>query len=176
MIEAPRYEGLVTRAIAFAVDAAIVDLIALLVGVTVGLALSILPIGHTATVVLVACGGVAFVVWTLAYFAVFWSTTGQTPGSRLMQIRVTGEEGEAVKPRRALLRFGALVLCALPLFAGFLPILVDARRRGLHDMLARTVVVRAPATAVAAEPTLGVARPLNAHNPGTSAARDWSGG
>jgi hypothetical protein len=44
------------------------------------------------------------------------------------------------------LRFGALVLAALPLFAGFLPILVDARRRGLQDMLAHTVVVRAPPT------------------------------
>ena len=176
MIEAPRYEGLVTRAIAFAVDAAIVNLIALLVGVTVGLALSILPIGDSATVVLVACGGVLFVAWTLAYFAVFWSTTGQTPGSRLMQIRVCGEDGGALRPRRAVLRFGALLLAALPLFAGFLPILVDARRRGLHDMLARTVVVRAPPTAPPAEPTLGVARPRHAHTPGTSTVHDWSGG
>jgi uncharacterized RDD family membrane protein YckC len=37
-----------------------------------------------------------------------------------------------------------LVLAVLPLFAGLLPILVDARRRGLHDMLAGTVVVAAP--------------------------------
>jgi uncharacterized RDD family membrane protein YckC len=174
--ESSRYEGLVTRAIAFAIDAAIVDLIALLVGVTVGLALSILPIGDTATVVLVAAGGAAFLVWTLAYFAVFWSTTGQTPGSRLMQIRVLGEDGERLKPRRAVLRFGALVLAALPLFAGFLTILVDARRRGLHDMLARTVVVRAPATAAPVELTLGVARPLDSHTPGTSPVHDWSGG
>ena len=176
MTDPPEYEGLVTRAIAFAIDAAIVDLIALLVGVTVGLALSILPIGDTATVVLVACGGVAFIVWTLAYFAVFWSTTGQTPGSRLMQIRVIAENGERLKPRRAVLRFGALVLAALPLFAGFLPILVDARRRGVHDMAAHTVVVRAPPTAPPVEPTLGLARPLDSHTPGTSPVHDWSGG
>lgn len=176
MIEAPEYEGLVTRAIAFAADAAIVNLIALLVGVTVGLALSILPIGDSATVALVACGGVLFVVWTLSYFVVFWSTTGQTPGSRLMQIRVCSEDGEALKPRRAVLRFGGLVLAALPLFAGFLPILVDARRRGLQDMLARTVVVHAPPTAPPTELTLGVARPRHSHTPGTSAAHDWSGG
>jgi uncharacterized RDD family membrane protein YckC len=176
VIEAPEYEGLVTRAIAFAVDAAIVNLIALLVGVTVGLALSILPIGDSATVALVACGGVLFVIWTLSYFVVFWSTTGQTPGSRLMQIRVCAEDGKALKPRRAVLRFGGLVLAALPLFAGFLPILVDARRRGLQDMIARTVVVRAPPTAPPAELTLGVARPRHAHTPGTSAAHDWSGG
>jgi uncharacterized RDD family membrane protein YckC len=147
---APRYEGLVTRALAFAVDAAIINLIGLLVGVVVGLALSVLTIHDSLKVVLVACGGVAFILWSVAYFVVFWSTTGQTPGNRLMQIRVRGEDGGRLKPRRALLRFGGLLLAALPLFAGFLPILVDDRRRGLHDMLARTVVVGAPRTSVAA--------------------------
>jgi uncharacterized RDD family membrane protein YckC len=142
---APAYEGLVTRAIAFAVDAAIIDLIALVVGVGVGLALSILSIGDDLRVVLLACAGVAFVVWTVAYFAVFWSTTGQTPGNRLMHIRVCREQdGGVLSPRRSLLRFGALLLAALPLFAGFLPILVDDRRRGVHDMLAGTVVVAVP--------------------------------
>ena len=140
------YQGLVTRAIAFSVDAAIVNLIALVVGVGVGLALSILSISNTAETVLLACGAGAFVVWTVAYFAVFWSTTGQTPGNRLMRIRVCGEDDGAVLTlRRSVLRFGALVLAALPLFAGFLPVLVDDRRRGLHDMLAGTVVVGAGA-------------------------------
>jgi uncharacterized RDD family membrane protein YckC len=148
---APRYEGLVTRAIAFALDAAIVNLVALLVGVAVGLALSILTIHDALKVVLVACGGAAFILWTVGYFVVFWSTTGQTPGNRLMQIRVCREDGGRLMPRRALLRFGALIVAAIPLFAGFLPVLVDDRRRGLHDMLARTVVVAAPRTQPAAQ-------------------------
>ena len=138
---APEYEGLVTRAIAFAVDAAIIDLIALVVGVGVGLALSILSISDNLETVLLACGAAAFAVWTVAYFAVFWSTTGQTPGNRLMHIRVCDGDGTVLSPRRSLLRFGALLLAALPLFAGFLPILVDDRRRGVHDMLAGTIVV-----------------------------------
>jgi uncharacterized RDD family membrane protein YckC len=139
------YEGLVTRAIAFAVDAAIINLIAIVVGVGVGLALSILSISQTAETVLLACGGAAFVLWTVSYFAVFWSTTGQTPGNRLMHIRVCGDDdGAVLSLRRSVLRFGALVLAALPLFAGFLPVLVDDRRRGVHDMLAGTVVVSVP--------------------------------
>jgi uncharacterized RDD family membrane protein YckC len=142
---APVYVGLVTRAIAFAVDAAIVDLVALVVGVGLGLALSILSISDDLQIVLLACGGAAFVVWTVAYFAVFWSTTGQTPGNRLLHIRVCGEEdGAVLSLRRSLLRFGALLLAALPLLAGFLTVLVDDRRRGLHDMLAGTVVVGVP--------------------------------
>jgi uncharacterized RDD family membrane protein YckC len=140
------YQGLVTRAIAFSIDAALINLIAIVVGVGIGLALSVLSIGDSAEKVLLACGGVAFVVWTVGYFVVFWSTTGQTPGNRLMQIRVCcADDGAVLKPRRALLRFGALVLAALPLLAGFLPVLVDDRRRGLHDMLAGTVVVGATA-------------------------------
>ena len=135
------YQGLVTRAIAFAVDAAIINLIALIVGVGVGLALSILSIDDSLEVVLLACAGAAFVLWSIAYFVTFWSTTGQTPGNRLMQIRVCREDGEPIKPRKALLRFGAMLLAALPLFAGFLPVLVDDRRRGVHDMVAGTVVV-----------------------------------
>ena len=141
------YQGLVTRAIAFAIDAGIINLIALIVGVGVGLALSILSIDDSLEVVLLACGGVAFVLWSIAYFVTFWSTTGQTPGNRLMQIRVCREDGEPLKPRKALLRFGAMLLAALPLFAGFLPVLVDDRRRGVHDMVAGTVVV-----GVSAEP------------------------
>jgi uncharacterized RDD family membrane protein YckC len=141
------YQGLVTRVIAFAVDAAIINLIALVVGVGVGLALSILTISDNVQTVLLACAAAAFVVWTVVYFAVFWSTTGQTPGNRLMRIRVCGaDDGAVLSLRRSLVRFGALLLAALPLFAGFLTVLVDERRRGVHDMLAGTVVVGAEIT------------------------------
>ena len=42
---------------------------------------------------------------------------------------------------RSTVRLIALGLCIIPLFAGFVPVLFDDRRRGCHDMLARTVVV-----------------------------------
>ena len=58
-------------------------------------------------------------------------------------IRVEPSTGGRLPPRRALLRFVGLTLAALPLFAGFLMILVDDRRRGLQDRIARTVVVEA---------------------------------
>jgi uncharacterized RDD family membrane protein YckC len=34
-----------------------------------------------------------------------------------------------------------LVLSIIPLGAGFVPVLFDDRRRGLHDRLARTLVI-----------------------------------
>ncbi len=139
------YAGIVTRAIAFAIDVAIVEAVAALVGVTVGLGLSILYIPHWLEVAVAAILGVLWVIWTVFYFAFFWSTTGQTPGNRVMGIRVIDAKGRGpLKPRRAVLRFGALCLAAIPLLAGFLMMLWDDRCRCLQDRLARTVVVYTP--------------------------------
>jgi uncharacterized RDD family membrane protein YckC len=140
------YEGLVTRGIAFAIDAAIIDLVAIVVAGAVALALSVLSVSKDSLdTVLIAAGGALFIAWSVGYFVTFWSTTGQTPGSRLMRITVRrADDGSVLRPRRAALRFAGLVLAAIPLLAGFLPILFDQRRRGLQDMLAGTVVVEAP--------------------------------
>ena len=136
------YAGLVTRVLAFALDALIIDGVAALVGVTVGLGLSLLHLPHDVDVVIAAVGGAAFIVWTVAYFVFFWSSTGQTPGARTMHIRVVDNRARGpLKPRRALLRLIGLVLAALPLLAGLLMMLWDARRRCLQDRIARTVVV-----------------------------------
>jgi uncharacterized RDD family membrane protein YckC len=141
------YQGLVTRGIAFALDGAIINLVAIMVAAGVALALSVLHFPSSLDPVLVALGGTAYVLWSVGYFVIFWSSTGETPGNRVMRIRVCmADSGQPPRPWRALLRLGALVLAVIPLFAGLLPILVDARRRGLQDILAGTVVVAAPET------------------------------
>jgi uncharacterized RDD family membrane protein YckC len=40
----------------------------------------------------------------------------------------------------------AMVIAALPLLAGYFLVLFDDRRRGLHDHVARTIVIDAPET------------------------------
>lgn len=137
------YGGFATRTIALAIDAVVVDGVALLVSVSVGLALNLLHVGKTATVVAAAVGGVAFVLWVLGYFVTFWTTTGQTPGCRVMGVRVLDDRtGRApLRMRQALVRIVGCIVSTLMLCAGFLLILVDDRRRGLHDRMARTVVV-----------------------------------
>jgi uncharacterized RDD family membrane protein YckC len=141
---APAYVGLVTRAVAFVIDAALLNAVAAIVAAAAALVISVFPIGDNAKTVLVAVGGVAFFLWLAGYFTVFWSTTGQTPGNRVMQIRVVSSGGERLKPRRAFLRLVGVVLAALPLFAGFVPVLLTNRRRGLADWMADTVVITAP--------------------------------
>jgi uncharacterized RDD family membrane protein YckC len=138
-----RYAGLTTRAIAFAVDAALIDVVAVVVGVGVALILSVLHIHSGVRTALLALGAFAYVAWCVAYFVSFWSATGQTPGFRVMQIRVIDAAGKPLKPRWAFVRCVGLVLAAIPLFAGFLPILFDSQRRGLQDYLAHSTVVEA---------------------------------
>jgi uncharacterized RDD family membrane protein YckC len=138
------YAGFVTRAIAFAIDVALVDLAAVIVAIVVGLGISAFNVPDVVVTIAIVVGGLAYVVWFVGYFTMFWSTTGQTPGSRVMGVRVVcASAGEPVHLRAALVRLVGMALAALPLFAGFLLILVDDRRRGLQDRLARTVVVYA---------------------------------
>lgn len=147
------YVGLVTRALAFVLDAALITLAALVAGVGVALVLAVVTVSNDLRPVLISIGGGVCLLWSAVWFVAFWSTTGQTPGDRVLRIRVCDPFGATVSPRRALLRFGALLLAALPLFAGFLPVLFDDRRRGLHDLIARTVVVEQPSSRRAAART-----------------------
>jgi uncharacterized RDD family membrane protein YckC len=144
------YAGLATRTLAFAIDAAIVNCAAWLTGAVIALGLSLFSLPHSVQVALAAIGAALGFLWVIAYFTFFWSADGQTPGDRVMRIRVLrASTGEPIHALRALLRVLVLPLSALPLCAGFLMILVDDRRRALHDRLVGTVVVH----------TLGSRRP-----------------
>jgi uncharacterized RDD family membrane protein YckC len=151
MSDEPRYIGLATRTIAFLLDLAAIYVVAVVVGAGIGLVLSLFKISDHAKSVLAVIGAVLFVLWAIAYFVGFWSATGETPGDRLMRIRVVTADGQRLKPRWALVRCVGLVLSALLLFIGYLMILFDGRRRALHDRLARTVVVESPTLSLAAQ-------------------------
>jgi uncharacterized RDD family membrane protein YckC len=144
----PDYTGLVTRAIAFGIDALVINLAAIGATAIVALALNLFQIPSKIDTLLAAIGAVVYLVWAGAYFVTFWSTTGQTLGARTMRFRVLGPDAQHghVASRRALLRLFAMVLAAIPLLAGYVMVLFDDRRRGLHDRVARTVVVDAPET------------------------------
>jgi uncharacterized RDD family membrane protein YckC len=135
------YGGIVTRAVGFAVDVGVVQVILFLIGVVVALIVGAFGNFNVDGDVETILGAAA--VWAFAfsiYCASFWSLTGQTPGMRAMGIEVMTCGGERLSPRRSLLRLVGMVLAAIPLFLGYLPILLRDDRRGLHDLLARTVV------------------------------------
>jgi uncharacterized RDD family membrane protein YckC len=136
------YAGLATRTLAFSTDAAVITVIGWFVALVVGLGLSLLDLPPSVSDILVEIGAAIAVCWAIGYFTFFWSTTGQTPGNRLFKIRVLDvRTGQPPRPRRAFARYFGVLLSAILLCTGFLLILVDGRRRALHDRLVRTIVV-----------------------------------
>ena len=87
-------------------------------------------------------GALLSVGWILiagAYFVLFWSTAGHTPGMRLMRLRLETAAGGIPSVGRSILRLIGLVLSIAAFFIGFVPVLFEKRRRGLADFLAGTV-------------------------------------
>jgi uncharacterized RDD family membrane protein YckC len=138
--ERPAYGGIVTRAIALVTDAAVTNLLFLAAVGTIALIGSLVG-GLRPEWLVGALLGVGWALVAGAYFVLFWSATGQTPGMRLMRVRVRGPAGDNPSIGRSFVRLVGLVLAIVPLFAGFIPVLFTERRRGLPDFLAGTVVL-----------------------------------
>src|SRR3954471_23292336 len=99
------YAGIATRGIALAIDAAIANGIFLVGAALLGLVGSL--VGDLRPQWLVAL--LAAVGWSLAvggYLVLFWTTTGQTPGMRMMHLRVVTYRGGGAHFLRALIRIG----------------------------------------------------------------------
>lgn len=141
------YAGFFRRAAATLVD---VPFLLVLTVLAMGLA-SLAAMGGgtvagdlTPEVELLALGaGVAMaLVVSLAYQAVCWGQGGQTPGKMLLRVKVVRWDGEEIGYGRAFVRGMGYYLSFALLGMGFLWVLVDPRRRGLHDVLAGTAVIR----------------------------------
>jgi uncharacterized RDD family membrane protein YckC len=134
------YAGVASRAVALGIDTALVEGTLLVVGALLALIGSLVGgvhLGPIATA-LTAC---AWLLVNALYFVTCWSAAGQTAGMRLMRLRVTTADGRTPGVPRSTVRVVLLGLCILFAFAGFIPVLFDARRRGVHDLVAGTVVV-----------------------------------
>ena len=80
------------------------------------------------------------------YLALFTAATGQTIGKMAVGVRVVSVAEGPLTVGRALVRVVALIASALPAGLGLLPVAFDGGRRGLHDRLAKTRVVRTAAS------------------------------
>jgi len=78
----------------------------------------------------------------LGYFPWYWTRGGQTPGMKLMRIKVVRDvDGGPVTAGPAVMRLIGFWVSALVFYIGFIWIFVDKRRRGWHDLIAGTCVV-----------------------------------
>jgi uncharacterized RDD family membrane protein YckC len=134
------YTGLASRGAAFALDMAITQVAVLVIGALLGFLVSLTAISADGWLV-ATLAGAGWALFIAAYLVFFWTSVGQTPGMRVLGIRVTDAHGRFPSAGRSLVRVIGTAIAIIPLFAGFLPALFDARRRALQDFLAGTVVV-----------------------------------
>jgi uncharacterized RDD family membrane protein YckC len=93
---------------------------------------------------------VGLIAIAMLFYCGFWVHGGQTLGMRAWRIRVVTASGGPLGWGRSAARFWAGILAALPAGLGLWWSLVDAERRGWHDRLSGTRVVRAAPPAVIA--------------------------
>ena len=144
------YAGFWLRVVAAIIDGVIVE-----VGVTaIGLGIGMGMAGHGQA----AAGGLIGLVVGVLYFCGLESSARQaTLGKMAVGIKVTDEAGNRISFGRALGRYFAKLLSAAILMLGFLMVAWTAKKQGLHDLIAGTLVVKgrgAPAASAGGEPPL----------------------
>ncbi|MGN1386462.1 MAG: RDD family protein [Bacillus sp. (in: firmicutes)] len=79
----------------------------------------------------------------IAYYATLQSSKWQaTIGKRLMKIKVTTMDGRRIGFLRAVVRYLVMFGLSNILFIGYLLALFTKRKQALHDLIARTLVVK----------------------------------
>lgn len=78
-------------------------------------------------------------VW-FAYFALSWRRGGRTLGMRAWKLRLADAEGRTPGWGPLIIRFLAALLSAAPFGAGYLWMLINARRETFHDRVSATYI------------------------------------
>jgi uncharacterized RDD family membrane protein YckC len=133
--------GFVSRALAFGIDVALLNIGFFAASALVALAASIFlpdPSGVSTPALAVGAG-----VWLVAgamYLLLFWSLAGQTPGMRFLGVAIEADGSRELGLGRAVRRLVGFVLSWIPFGLGFTGVVLGERRRGLQDVIAGTEV------------------------------------
>ena len=140
-LEATAHAGFWRRVAAAVIDIVVLSLAMLVVIVLIVRTLGVEPERWSAE---------DTVYWLLNTAMVWLYYAGQeggvrqaTLGKRLLGLRVTDLDGEAISFARASLRHFAKLASLIPFMTGFLAVAVTPRKQGFHDMIAGCLVVRA---------------------------------
>jgi len=144
-----RWGGFFRRLGAFIVDFLVLALLSSLmgamayIGYKVGLSAHHRFISWNTAGPLVSLLTLAWAGLATVYFVTFHGMEGKTIGKWLLGLRVVGVDRRPISYRRALLRWiGTVGLGCASLGLAFLWILWQREKRGWHDLLARTWVIR----------------------------------
>lgn len=131
--------GFWIRLTAFFVDIMIILFLARIAGYAIGLGRITTAMSPEKEEFLSTIFGYLIIV---SYFTLFIGWDGQTLGKMLFRLRVVRARGGPVGYGRAFLRYVGYHICFLIGGLGFLMIAVDRNKRGLHDLIAGTCVIK----------------------------------
>lgn len=85
---------------------------------------------------------ILIILFSWSYFAYQDSSVSQgTVGKQAMNIVITDLNGRRISFTCATKRFMVKILASLPFFAGFLPVFINKNKQGIHDKIAKTLVI-----------------------------------
>lgn len=130
------YAGFWWRVLALCIDIIVLSLASALLGVVIGIGPN--PLGFDR-----AGAGLPGIILQWLYFAGFESSAWRgTPGKRACGLAVVDLYGGRISFLRATARYFAKILSTLILFVGYIMVAFTARRQGLHDLIASTLVMK----------------------------------
>jgi uncharacterized RDD family membrane protein YckC len=149
---APRYGGFWRRVVATLIDSVILGVVMVAIGMflpiieNAGMS-NISPaeraVGIAAEVNLTAIGTLILLAGGWLYAALLESGPKQaTLGKMALSLQVTDLEGDRIGFAQASGRFFAKLLSLIVFLIGFVMVAFTPRKQGLHDMLAKTLVIR----------------------------------
>ena len=145
-----RYAGIFSRGAAYLLDRAIVLGISTLLMMAIDFVLGLFRMDQwmetlsegaainvgLAVLALILATNLLITVW---YNVGFWMASGQTPGKRILGVRVIRTDGTRLRLGNALRRQVGYWISTI-FYLGFLWILFDNKRQGFHDKIAGTIV------------------------------------
>src|SRR3989344_605939 len=113
---------------------------ALLDGVIFGVPLAIISVLST----LAGVAKLYYVVYLGVIILTIYldGTKGGTPGKLILGLKIVNEKGDVIGIPSAILRYIGKIVSGLILCIGYIMIAFTDKKRGLHDMIANTYVIK----------------------------------
>ncbi len=127
--------GFFPRLVAYIIDVIILGVIYFVLGLVFGLLLGA-DTGSSVGSLVGAIVGIVYIIY-------FWTSSGQTPGKKMMGLKVVTTDGGKLSTGGAIIRLVGYAISGAILYLGFIWILFDKDKQGWHDKIAKTYVVKA---------------------------------
>ena len=132
-----KYAGSGQRFLAYLIDVVVTIIVSVVFGIILGLV-----VGKSSSTLMIST--LFNIIFYVSYWVIYQSKSGQTIGKKMMNIKVVDSSGKVPGVGTFFLRdtVGKIV-SGIIIYIGFLMILWDSKKQGLHDKIAGTYVIKA---------------------------------